>query len=386
MTVPVLGGGIQPWNTIIWPNDAPSLPMSPEVAKSLPAVGRVLGLLAGMIKQMPLENFDGKSYIAKPRLLDQPDPNRARAWWVGMHVEDYLLNGNAVGLVTVRDSIGYPLAVEWIPADWIEITWTEDRRAVDYWVGGYQLPTRDVIHVQRGADRWCPYRGVGLVEQHFQQLSKIGDQERYERSMLSGSGVPSVAIIAPNAELQQTVADEAKASWVEKYSGPVRQPAVLPAGTVVQPLAWSPHDAELAAARGLNALDVANMANMDGWWVGAPSGSFSYKSPGPMYLNLIRQTVNPILEDFEGVWSQAMLPRGRWVRFDRTVVLKDDMPTMIATAAAAVKAGLWTVSEARAYLGYSADLPPDLLPPVPDPTPPDPTQGNDQNDPGGQGS
>lgn len=381
MVLPVLGGAVmQPWNQIVWPDDMPA-PMSPTRAKALPAVGRVIGLLSGMIKQMPLENYDGKSYLAKPRLLEQPDPSRPRAWWVGVMVEDYLLNGNAIGVVTVRDSFGYPLAVVWIPAEWVAITWTEDRRGVDYWVGGEQLPTQDVIHVQRGADRWCPYRGVGLVEQHFQQLSKIDDQDRYERSILQGSGVPSVAVIAPNAELQQEVADEAKTSWVEKFSGPVRQPAILPAGTSVIPLAWSPADSELSAARGLNALDVANMANMDGWWVGAPSGSFSYKSPGPMYLNLIRQTINPILEDFEGVWSAAWLPRGRWVRADRTVVLKDDMQTMIATATAAVNGGLWTVAEGRAYLGYSEDLPADLLPPAPrDPTPPAGDDQDNQND------
>lgn len=356
--------GLQPWNKVIFPgseSNYPLLPtMTPTRAKALPAVGRVLGLIAGMIKQMPLENFDGTRYGPKPRLLQQPDPDVGRAWWVAVQIEDYLLNGNAVHIVTSRNSDGYPLSTSWVPAEWVSITWNQDRRGVSYWVGGQLLDADSVIHVRRGADRACPYRGVGLVEQHLEQLSKVDDQDRYERKVLQGSSVPSVAVITPNAEVSQEEADLAKKNWVEKYSGPVREPAILPQGTQVIPLAWSPHDSEMAEARKLGLQDVANMANLDGWWVGAPAGSFQYKSPGPMYLNLLRQTINPILEDFEGEWSPKWLPRGRLVRFDRTAVLKDDMQTMVDTADKAVRAKLWTKEEARTYLGYSGDVPAEL--------------------------
>lgn len=371
MSVPVAEGTLQPWNRVIFPgseSNYPLLPtMSPTRARGLPAVARVLGLIAGMAKQMPLENFDGKRYLDRPRLLEQPDPEQARAWWVAVQVEDYLLNGNAVHLVTARDSFGYPLTTSWVPADWVTITWDPDRRGVSYWVAGQQLDAQSIVHVRRGADRWCPYRGVGLVEQHLEQLGLIDDQDKYQRGVMRGSSVPSVAVIAPNAEMTQETADVAKAAWVEKYGGPVREPAVLPAGTQVIPLSWSPHDSEMAEARKLGLQDVANMANLDGYWVGAPTSSFTYQSPAPMYLNLLRQTINPILEDFEGVWSQAWLPRGRSVRFDRTAVLKDDMQTMVTTARDAVAAGLWTVAEGRAYLGYSEDLPAELNKPKPEP-------------------
>ena len=55
-----------------------------------------------------------------------------------------------------------------------------------------------------------------------------------------------------------------------KFSGPTREPVFLPNGTAVIPLAWSPTDTQLAEARHMSLLDVANMFNLDGYWLGAP--------------------------------------------------------------------------------------------------------------------
>lgn len=360
---PVTAGGMQPWAGIQWPNVDGPVPMSPERARALPSVGRVIGLISGLLKQMPLDAFQGETRLPRPRLLAQPDPEVALPWWIEQHATDYLLNGNAIGVVTSRSAAtNWPLSVAWIPAEWVAITWAPDRRGIEYWVGGEELNPADVIHVRRGADRWCPYRGVGIVEQHFQQLGKVDAQDAYERGVLNNAAVPSVVITVPTADVTQTVVDQARAGWIEKYGGANREPAVLPAGTTVTPLAWSPNDAQMVEARRMSLTDVANLANLDGFWLGAPAGgSLTYKSPAPMYLNLIRQTIAPILLDFEGTWSGSLVPRGQTVRADRTVVLRDDMQTMVATAAQAVKERLWTVAEARGWLGMPADVPEELL-------------------------
>ena len=63
--------------------------------------------------------------------------------------------------------------------------------------------------------------------------------------MLAGGAVPSVAIITPTGTLTQDVADAAKEAWLNKFGGPVREPVILPNGTQVIPLAWSPSDTQL---------------------------------------------------------------------------------------------------------------------------------------------
>ena len=119
------------------------------------------------------------------------------------------------------------------------------------------------------------------------------------------------------ATLDQTTADEAKAHWTSLLGGLGREPVILPNGTVVQPLAWSPTDTQLAEARRLTLIDVANIFNLDGYWLGAPVAGMTYRTAGPQYQQALRTSLEPVLADFEDVWSFALLVRGQAIRFQR---------------------------------------------------------------------
>lgn len=351
---PNYGGGYatQPWNQVVWPDTAEL--WDPMSALALPSVGRAVSLISGQIRQMPMDDYRGITPLPRPRLLEQPDPNQARSWFVGMQVVDYLVHGNALQYVTAYGADGWPSATTWLPAAWVNLLWqpgSNDLTAPSYWLGGNELDASRVVHVKRGADERYPVRGVGVVEQHLVALGRVANAERYEASALSNSGVPSVAVITPNPRLSQPEADAAKTDWMAKFGGPNREPAILPAGTTVVPLAWSPTDAQLNQTRQLNLQDVANMFNLDGYYLGAASSSLTYRSPGPMFLQLLRITLEPILADLEGVWGAAWLPHGRSLRFDRKQLLQDDLSTTIATLRLAVTSGLMSLEEARVYLG-----------------------------------
>ena len=351
----------QPYNRVVWPHEnaaaGATMVYDPYSALKIPGVGRALGIYTGQIKQAPMDAYKGVEPMARPRLLDQPDPNASRTWFVNSQVEDYLLEGNAVSLVTVRDkTTGWPAAVTWIPAYWLSIAapprdWTQPK----YLVGGYELPARDVIHVKRGADRYCPARGVGVIEQHLSTFDRVAAQEEYERQNLREGSVPSAAVITPQQRLGKRAADQAKIDWLDKFIGPGRRPAILPAGTQVIPLGWSPADSQMEEARKLSLTDVANAFNMDGYWLGAPSASMTYRSPGPMYTHLLKVSLGPVIADFEDIWSTAFLPRGQRVVFDRIVLQRDDLSAAVDTIVKATGADppIMTVEEGRIYLGMS---------------------------------
>jgi hypothetical protein len=166
---------------------------------------------------------------------------------VQVSVEDYLLDGNAISLITTRGVDGWPTSVMWLPAASVYIVWQpyDPDVGVQYYYYGTPLPLEDVIHVRRGADRYFPVRGVGVVEEFLSTLDRVSMEEEYERQALAGGAVPSVAIITPSSTLNQDVADEAKTSWMTNFGGPTRLPAILPNGTQVIPLAWSPSDTQL---------------------------------------------------------------------------------------------------------------------------------------------
>src|SRR5215510_1603380 len=144
-----------------------------------------------------MDAYRGVAPLPRPRLLDQPDPNEARSWFVGCQVEDYLCEGNAVSYITIRDATGWPAAAVWVPAAWIDIAVVDrDWANAKLLVGGVELDRRNVVHVKRSADRWNPARGVGVVEQHLGSLDRVAMQEEYERRNLVDGAVPSAAVIA----------------------------------------------------------------------------------------------------------------------------------------------------------------------------------------------
>jgi HK97 family phage portal protein len=314
-------------------------------ARQIPAVARAIQLFGGMMKQMPIDAYRGGQPLPRPNLLRSPDPSVVwpRSRYVMCSVEDYLLSGNTVSLVTSRGVDGWPLSVMYLPINWVYITWVAgDVSNVLYTYLGQVLPPEDVIHVARGIDRWFPVRGMGVVEEHLSTLDRVAMEEVYESSALSGGAVPSVAVIAPQSVIPQDVADEAKAAWMTKFAGPTREPVILPNGTQVVPLAWSPSDTQLTEARKMSLTDVANMFNLDSYWLGAAVQGMTYKTAAPQYQQILRTSIEPVLVDFEQVWSDAWLPRGTEIRFDRNKLLAEDLPTTAQALQLLVSAGILT--------------------------------------------
>jgi HK97 family phage portal protein len=356
-------------------------------ARRVPAVGRAIGLYGGMTKQLPMDAYRSGLPLPRPQLLARPDPDRGRPWYVQVNVEDYLLNGNAISVVTSRGADGWPTSVVWLPAAWVYIVWQPwaETDINYYYAGGAQpLNNEDVIHVRRGADRMYPVRGVGIVEEYLSTLDRAAAEEEYERATLNGAAVPSVAVITPQANITDDVATEAKNRWVEKFGGAVREPVILPNGTQVIPLAWSPSDTQLIEARKMTLLDVANLFNLDGYWLGSPVSGMTYKTAGPQYLQILRTSLEPVLADFEDEWSYSWLPRGQTVQFDRNKLLADDFATTAQAVSVLVSAGVIDAAQGAALLGLPATLqslgitytvpekPP--APPAPPPPPIAPTE------------
>jgi HK97 family phage portal protein len=347
-------------------------------ARQIPAVARCLQVYSGLVRQMKMDAYRGEMKLPRPRLLERPDPLNAGSWFVGISVEDYLMSGNAVSLITARGVDGWPVSVQYLPINYVYIVWVPGQALPDYYFYGQPLNTDDVIHVKRGADRWFgAVRGVGIVEESLGTLDRVAMEEVYEAATLAGSAVPSVAIITPQATLTQDVADEAADSWEVKYGGPNRRPAILPNGTQVIPLAWSPSDTQLIEARHMSLTDIANLFNIDAYWLGAPVAGMTYKTASPQYQQVLRTSLEPVLSDLEDVWSWAWLPRGQSIRFDRNKLLSDDLTVTSNAAVATYNGAIVTLDEARAMLNLAPtdeDVGPEPPPPPPPPAVPPPAE------------
>lgn len=355
------------------PADDLALPLVYDTASArhIPAVSRAVAIYSSLVKQMPLQDVRGIEILEPSAFLKKPDPLSQLPRYLQLSVEDYLQDGNTISVVTGM-SEGFPTSVVWVPIGWCEIEHTDLPYPDDlkYFVLSKEIARRRVIHIRRGADRNFPWRGMGVVEEHLSSLDRVAREEAYESRNLKDGGVPSVAVISPNPATSGKQLEKAKVNWMSKLAGK-REPVMLPGGTQVIPLSWSPADAQLQDARKLSLLDVANMFNIDAYWLGAPSSSMTYQSPTPMFNQLRVISLESVLTDFEAEWTDAWLPRGRHVRFDRLVLTRDDLETTVKTLSMAVgDKPIMTVAEARQYLRLPpTDMASEVPAPVPVPEP-----------------
>lgn len=369
----------------IWP---PVVPRTLErqvwdstTARGLPGVAMALHLYS-LIATCPLQLARGADVLPTPRLLDRPDPDEALLTFVGSHLDDWWLNGNAVSLTTARFAQnGYPAASRWYPSH----RWTiED---VDgqpkYRLDGQEVSRDNVVHVKRGQDPRFPHRGMGVVEQHLRTLNRAGLEEASESASLSDRGTPSVAIITPQKEPDEGDLDAAAVKWDERFAGTRPKPAFFPAGTQIVPLSWNPSEGQMIEARKMSITDVANIFGLDGYWLGAEASSHNYKSPGPLFLLLTKVSLRPVMKVFEDVWSNAWYAgRGTRVRFDTRELLADDLGSMI-TAFNTGSRFFPDPNEPREYMGFPP-LPDEAFKvdaPAPAPVPTDTPPADDSTNP-----
>jgi hypothetical protein len=316
-----------------------------------------MALYGGLISQCSLDQYDGPQPVApRPPVLDLPDRNlKSRALFTRVHVEDYLVHGNALHLVTSRDNNGQVRGTTWFPAAEWSVDASHGRGFVDYYLNGSKVGRReDVVHTQWGYAPGEPWRGWGIVERYLNSLDRIALQEAAERSALRNGSLPSVAVIAPQKNLTQDDADEAADEWEKRFGGSSRRPGIFPNGTVIQPLSWSPENQEASLARQMSLTDVANMLNLDAYWLGAPASSHTYRTPGPMFLVMQRTSLEPVMVDLESVWSNSWFPGSKMAKFDRNQLTRDDFQTSLQTLGQAVTDKLMTREEARLYMGWPA--------------------------------
>lgn len=328
-------------------------------ARAIPGVGRALALYGGMIGGCPMDAVRGDTVLRRPRILERPDPDREPSSFVSLNVEDYLLHGNACSLITVRDATGWPAAMRWFPSWRWSITLDAQTGQPVYWLDGREVNRANVVHVRRGADPAFEWRGVGVVEQHLRTLNRAGLQEAYESENLTNRGMPAVAVITPNDELDPADADAAADKWLSRFSGTEGRPGIFPKGTQVIPLSWNPEQGQVAAARNLTTKDLANLFNLDGYFLGAEGSSHTYRSPGLMSQFLLKTSLLPVMRVFQDAWSYALLVAGQSMRFDTTDLIREDLLTMVQ----AFTQGRWLwpdPNEPRQYMGWPA-LPDDAF-------------------------
>lgn len=323
---------------------------------SIPGVWRARLLISQAIGQMPLGAFRGIEPVAPlPMILREPVPGEDRANTIAAWVCDLLDHGNAIGIIDDFQA-GYATGITPVPCS--EVAIGLDATGARHYQVGASGPVYDssrVFHV-KGHSLPGYLRGMGVLETQLESLVRMRAESDYASKAFS-SGVPSGIIKVHSPDLDPGTVDDGpgtfsasgiKAGW--KGSQRTGDVAVFSELIDFTPLSWTPSDAQMVEARQMSLSDVANIYNLDSYWLGAPSTSMPYQNVQQASVQLVRFTLEWPITCFEAQFSR-LIPRGMDARFNRDTILRDDAATRWGTYKVAVELGGMTLDEVRADEG-----------------------------------
>jgi len=326
-------------------------------AMSIPAVHRAVTLLADLVGSLPWQAFRERAGVVEklptPSLLEQPAPPETRINTLSSWVLDYLLEGNAIGIIAERDRQGVPTAITPVPCHYVGVG--NDDGFIRYRIGNDEYGQDDIFHVKGWAPPGC-LRGFGVLEHHFCHggdgaIGLAHELQRQARNVVK-AGVPTGIINVSNPDATKEQLEALKAGWLQSQRD--RTVAVLNASTEFQPLSWNPTETQLLEARKFSLLEIANIFGIPPRFVGASNGdSLTYATSETESMDLIKFSLGGHLARFEQAFTM-LFPRGTFVRANLDALLRPDTKSRYEAHAQGIDAGFLLPSEARKI----EDLPP----------------------------
>lgn len=316
------------------------------------AAARALQLASQQVASMPLRAHG--TYNAA--WLTNPDPNVYNGISEALFVAIYshYLRGDAFLWVTSRYADGFPST--WAVLDpvtmSVELAPDGTRR---YRSNNTDLRTEDVLQVTRNPTA-SYLRGTGVFEAYWSNMASAYASEVYSANYLQRSGVPS-AVLTYNGRLNEQQAKDLQSQWVEAVAGRMGAPAVLTEGLTYAALSFSPKDLMLLELREYDAKQIASALGVPAFLLNLPqSDGLNYSNPSMLFDLWWKAELMPMAHRFEVAFSR-WLPRGNYVTFDPSAILRPDLASQAATWLTLLGAGVVTADEVRAAVTSLPPLP-----------------------------
>jgi HK97 family phage portal protein len=339
-------------------------------AMSIPAFWRGSNLISDLLAQVDWDAYtvhgrDQEELITpRPPLLEQPSPPDTAFTVRKSQVLDYLINGNAIGIIATRDAAGRPTSLWPVPAIYCGVRRITDGSspiglpvgAIEYRIGGRTYSADDVIHV-KGPCAPGALRGVGILEAHLDgAIITALEQQRQARNGARPGVPPGYLRYTADDPADPEDLEEARDDWMRRRDeGGV---AALNANMEFVPVAWNPDQAQMIEARQLSLNEIANLLGLPSSFVNSTNSggtSLTYTTVDSEALGLMKWSLGGHVVAFEQAYSLAF-PRGTRVRANLDHFLRGDTASRYTAYTAGIDAGWLLRSEARKW---------ERLPPVP---------------------
>jgi HK97 family phage portal protein len=336
------------WAEILGLTSPDTIAATGDQVRGLPALDRAKGLVVNSVATMLVAASvigpDGQP-VDKPASITRPHPLLQSFEFFEQVLDNAVMHGNYVG---VRVGRGEDLQIVPVPLGAVSVDASSGLPW--YTINGEVYHWREIFHVRANAPvgTWW---GLGVVEKFRRSLLEALYSQKYGMESFKSGSVPSLDVMLDIENPTQTQIDDAKAGFVEKFGGGNREPIVHGKGISVNPLSWSPHDAEFVQARQLSLAEAALMVGLRPEDIGATAGSsMTYGNRSDDALQRITDGYGPWMSRVEGPLSDLLGP-GFTVKGNPEALLRTSTRERLEIREIAQRIGVETPDESRAEEG-----------------------------------
>lgn len=324
-----------------------------ERALSNLAVYACVRLLADTIASLPWkcyrEDSDGVPNLVEPlpSILRTPWPELDEFEWKWMVVATLASRGNSFHLVASRDRQLRPTSLLPLSPDDVYV----ERRADDldwtdpvYRVRGVQVSSMDIVHIRRFTMPGEPM-GMSPIRQAAVAIGMGLEAENYGYRYFRDSAQPS-SVLETDQQLDDEAIRQQQQNWISSHGGR-RRPAVLSGGFKWRPISISPEESQFLETRRYQRGEIAMMYGIPPHMIGDTEKSTSWGTGiEQQSIGFAIYTLRPWLSCIENAMGQ-LLPRGQFVRFDTSALLRGDLKARYDAYRVARETGWMSVNEIR---------------------------------------
>ena len=283
-------------------------------------------------------------------------------------------DGNAYWVI-VRDGVGRPAALWWVPHWMMEPMWPADgslfishyRYSPGGGRGQIDLPFDDVVHFRHGMNPRNMRKGLSPLDGVIREIFIDLESSNFVASLLRNMGVPGVVISHKAGAIPNPEDVEATKTWFKQAFGGDNRggPLVMGAPTDVQPYGFNPQQLNMSEGRDVAEERVCAALGIPAAIVGFGAGLQQTKVGATMEeLRKLawNNGVLPILRILADELQRSLLPQfgdaaGMEVEWDTSdvIALQEDEDKRTDRLNKQLAAGAITLFEWRVEMGLPAD-------------------------------
>jgi len=308
-------------------------------------------LRGDLVSTMPLDIFrtiDGVDVTQnKPPVFITPDGDTVD-WleWVYSSQDDLDANGNTVGVITAVDGSRLPSRIELAPFDEVSV---KGRGAkIEKWKIGGEWYTPEQVWHEKQYTRPGLAIGLSPIAKAAMSIGGYLSAQEFARDWFAGGGIPSARLKNTAKTIDPNEAQKVK----DRFRATVGTGDIFVHGND-----WEYDTIQAKASESafieqmqFSIADLCRFLGVPADMIDAETstGSITYANVTQRNLQLLIMNINPVLRRRETAFSNRLLPKPRFAKFNRGALLEMDLKTRYEAHQIAINSKFLAPSEVRA--------------------------------------